>query len=305
MTSLVTIGIPAFKAARLGESIASALSQTYGNIEVVVVNDKSPDDVDSVIERFNDSRLHYVVNERNLGAKDPTANWNECLRHARGEFFCLLCDDDVYAPTFIEELMKLSQRYPNCNVFRSGVCVVDDEGNEVTCFPASPEWEPVDDYMWHIYRGLRRQTISEFMLRRSVMDKVGGYVSMPYAWGSDYLSIFTFAGNTGIASTGKRLMTFRDSGFNLSSDQKNMDEKLLAFKEYIIRTKQLLLDLHSARADKILPFIDIHYRNAIVGHMIEADKKTLLRIITHRKRFDVTIGVLLRYILRKTKMLKG
>ena len=62
MSPHVTIAIPAFKAAYLSDSIASALAQTYDNIEVVVVNDKSPDDIDSVIGHFNDPRLRYCVN---------------------------------------------------------------------------------------------------------------------------------------------------------------------------------------------------------------------------------------------------
>lgn len=301
MQPLVTIAIPAYKATYLCESIAAALTQTYQNIEVLVVNDCSPADIASIVKAFNDPRIRYFVNKENLGAKDPTANWNECLRLAEGEFFCLLCDDDLYAPTFVEELVGLSERHPHCNVFRSGVRVVDAKGTETDSFPASPEWETVEDYMWHIYRGLRRQTISEFMLRRSAVLQLGGYVALPYAWGSDYLSTFKFGLSGGIASTGLRLTTFRDSGANLSSDNDNMDDKLLAFKEYIRQTKEIIKDEKFERADDILPYIDSHYDNAVIDHMLEADAEAFFRIIANPKLFGVTTRIFFKYLYRKLK----
>ena len=62
---LVSIAIPAYKARHLHESLASALSQTYENIEVVVVNDQSPEDVASVVSQFDDPRIRYFENKEN------------------------------------------------------------------------------------------------------------------------------------------------------------------------------------------------------------------------------------------------
>lgn len=301
MQPLVTIAIPAYKATYLCESIAAALTQTYPNIEVVIVNDHSPADLSTIVKAFNDPRIRYFVNEQNLGAKDPSANWNECLRKAQGEFFCLLCDDDSYAPTFVETLVQLAERHPHCHVFRSGVRVINKEGEETDFFPSSPEWESVEDYMWHVYRGLRRQTISEFMFRREAMVQAGGYTPLPYAWGSDYLSVYRIAGDGGIASTGLRLTTYRDTGENLSSNQQNMDEKLLAFKEYIRQTKDIIHDGHFSHSALILPAIERYYQNAAIGHMLEADSEALFRIIFNRKQYDLKGRSLLRYLLKKIR----
>ena len=178
---------------------------------------------------------------------------------------------------------------------------MDAKGQETDFFPASPEWETLEDYMWHVYRGLRRQTISEFMLRRSALEKAGGYSSLPYAWGSDYLTIYRLAEEGGIASTGLRLTTYRDSGSNLSSDHENMDDKLLAFKEYIRQTAEIVKERNFAHADKILPCIEQHYSQAVVDHMLEADTEAFFRIIANPKLFGVTGSILRRYLIQKLK----
>ena len=63
--SLVTIAIPAYKVEFLKEAISSALNQTYSNIELVIIDDNSPENIDSIIKEFNDSRIHYYKNAIN------------------------------------------------------------------------------------------------------------------------------------------------------------------------------------------------------------------------------------------------
>ena len=301
MNPLVSIAIPAYKATYLRESIASALAQTYANIELIIVNDHSPEDLNAIVSTFSDERIHYFVNEHNLGADDPSANWNECLRHARGEYFCLLCDDDLYAPTFVEELLRMAERHPECNVYRSGVRIIDVNGVETDRYPSSPEWETVEEYMWHVYRSIRRQTISEFMLRREALEAMGGYVRLAYAWGSDYLTIYRLALEHGIASTTKRLTTYRDSGLNMSSDQKNMDDKLLAFNRYMQATRDIIHENRFTSQAQLLPFMDNYQRRAQVAHILEADNEAFFRILSNQKLFGVNTKIIARALFKKLK----
>ena len=73
---LVTVAIPAYKADYLFDSISSVLAQTYTTLELVIVNDRSPQDIEAVVRRFYDSRIRYYVNEKNLGGENPALNWN-------------------------------------------------------------------------------------------------------------------------------------------------------------------------------------------------------------------------------------
>jgi glycosyltransferase involved in cell wall biosynthesis len=56
--------LPVFKAKYLSESIDSILNQTMSDFELIIVNDQSPDDIDSIVFSFNDSRIQYDINEK-------------------------------------------------------------------------------------------------------------------------------------------------------------------------------------------------------------------------------------------------
>ena len=92
-TPRVTVAIPTYRgAAHLGAAIDSVLSQTFGDFELLVLDDNSPDDTAAVVARFTDPRLVYLRNPQNLG---PLGNWDRCLAEGRGGYFKLLPHDDV------------------------------------------------------------------------------------------------------------------------------------------------------------------------------------------------------------------
>lgn len=94
--SLVSICIPTYLGAVfLAATIESVLRQSCADFEVWVVDDASPDKTFDAVAAFNDRRIRYVRNERNLG---PNANWNRCLELARGKYYKLLPQDDLLEP---------------------------------------------------------------------------------------------------------------------------------------------------------------------------------------------------------------
>ena len=66
MTPLVSIAIPAYKKKFLAEAIQSVLNQSIQDFELIIVNDKSPEDIDCVVENFNDNpvTVRVVVNTK-------------------------------------------------------------------------------------------------------------------------------------------------------------------------------------------------------------------------------------------------
>jgi len=103
-TPLVSIVIPAYKAANyLAEAIESALGQTYKNVEVIVVNDGSPDDgaTRQVALRYGD-KIRYF--EKPNGGSSSALNYG--IKMMRGEWFSWLSHDDLYYPEKVEKQIE-------------------------------------------------------------------------------------------------------------------------------------------------------------------------------------------------------
>lgn len=104
---LVSIVIPVYKGANyLAEAIDSALNQTYNNIEILVVNDGSPDDgeTEKVALSYGD-KIRYIYKE-NGGVSSAL---NAGIREMKGEYFSWLSHDDLYEPTKIQKQVELIQ----------------------------------------------------------------------------------------------------------------------------------------------------------------------------------------------------
>jgi glycosyltransferase involved in cell wall biosynthesis len=93
--------MPCFNgAACLRESIASALAQTYREIELIVIDDGSTDESPKILSESNDSRIR-VLTQSHSGV---CVARNRGLRTARGEFVAFLDADDAWHPACLERL---------------------------------------------------------------------------------------------------------------------------------------------------------------------------------------------------------
>jgi len=277
--TLISIAIPAFKDKYLGIAIESILAQTIKDFELIIVNDASPNPITDIVKKYNDPRIKYFINEQNIGGLDPVSNWNKCLSYAQGDYFALLCDDDIYEPTFLEKMLYLAELYPDCNVFKSGVSEINEKNEVVNSYPESPNWESCVDYIRAVYARIRKQTISEWFFRRQHMINCGGYENVPMAWGADYLSIFIFSKDGGIASTKEKLVTFRRSGLNITTNRdRYLEKKLLGSKVYADKLLKFVLDNNLMQENEI---------KKIVAYLKDSEQKGALSVASPRKIWSI------------------
>ncbi len=288
---LVTIAIPAYKGWFLSQAIESAIAQTYRNIEILVVNDCSKENLDNIVLSYTDKHIRYVRNEQNLGGANPARNWNRCVELAQGEYFALLCDDDVFSPDFVEQMMALAITHPQCSVFRARACFINKDGQVVNYYPSAPQYESVKDYMWHVFNFYRYQTISEFLIRTETIRKHGGYAYLPIAWYADYVSIYRFAGENGIVSTSNILVSFRQSGENISSqDSKNTLEKLQASYMYIDIVTGILqkMSLSGEEMRRMIDLLNHHVFRNTKYHLQRAQWGVLWKLLFTYRSYRIS-----------------
>ena len=222
--NLISIAIPAYKATYLREAISSALNQTYTNFELIIVNDKSPENLNKIVKSFNDSRIRYYENNENLGKKSIVHNWNKCLSLAKGEFFVLLCDDDIMMPNFLKTMIQYTYKYPKCNVFKTRCYIIKDSKiiEETSLWD---EFQTFDTFFDKKMRRMRKHTISEFLYRTSYIQTLQ-YIPFPIGYYSDDASIIRFIENGGICCSKEILMKFRRSDIHIPGNKSLNKQKV-------------------------------------------------------------------------------
>lgn len=98
---LVSVIMPSYNTAKyIAETIESVRNQTYPYWELIIVDDCSTDDTDTVVANYlSDSRIRYLKNDINSGA---AISRNKALREAKGKWIAFLDSDDVWHPEKLE-----------------------------------------------------------------------------------------------------------------------------------------------------------------------------------------------------------
>lgn len=100
----VSIIIPIYNGEKyLKETIDSCVNQTYGRIEIILVNDASSDDSEAIaLEYVNNNNVIYISNEKNAGMMKSC---NRGIAQATGNKVIVLGQDDILPPKHVETVM--------------------------------------------------------------------------------------------------------------------------------------------------------------------------------------------------------
>ena len=110
MADLVSIIMPVYNAEKyVGEAVQSVMNQTHMHWELLIINDGSTDNSQSIIDPFDDVRIKKFKQE-NTGV---SAARNVGLRNMSGEFFCFLDADDILTPNSLACRMAVFKQNPD------------------------------------------------------------------------------------------------------------------------------------------------------------------------------------------------
>lgn len=124
---LVTIVTPSYnQGGFIGATIESVLSQTYNNIEYIIVDGESTDNTMDVIANYND-RIDTIIHERDKGQSDAI---NKGFKLAKGKLVGWLNSDDTIEPNCVETIVELYKNNPDGAIFYgSKINVIDRDSN--------------------------------------------------------------------------------------------------------------------------------------------------------------------------------
>lgn len=130
---LVSVIVPNYNHSRyLDRRMQSILSQTYHNIEVIILDDHSSDNSVEVIQSYlSDPRItKFIINEINSG--NTFVQWKRGLSHAKGEIVWIAESDDYADVNMLEELVNAYTHKPNTVLAYTTNVLVDENENELS-----------------------------------------------------------------------------------------------------------------------------------------------------------------------------
>lgn len=227
---LISFLLPAYKSRWMAQSIESILAQTFDDIELVIVNDCSPEDIKAIVDRYTDPRIRYYENSENIGGKSLVQQWEKCISYARGEYLVLAGDDDIYHPRFAEECMELVEKYPFVDIVRARTEQIDENGVVIGVDGSFPELISQLEYAYYYRNGSAFICIGNFLFRSSALRREG-IIDFPNALGSDISTSIALAKN-GMANSSEMLFSFRQSTQNLSGSVSDPKLRLSALRQF-------------------------------------------------------------------------
>jgi len=235
-TFKVSVIIPTYKRAeKLDFAIESVLAQTYGSVEVVVVDDNDPE---SEFRRITESKMNkyitnkkvtYIKNKENLGGSLAR---NEGIKISTGDYITFLDDDDVYLPNKISEQVSymieenLEMTFTDLGLYNTDEKLIDyREFNFIKSFEKS------DLLKYHLTRNLTGTPT--FMYKREAIETIGGFEDA-YCGQEFYLMMMTIEGDFRIGYIPKsNVKAYIHNSEKISNGKSKItgEKKLMQFKK--------------------------------------------------------------------------
>lgn len=183
----VSVLVPVYNAEKfISATISAVLGQTFSDFELILADDASNDSTEKIIKAFDDKRIIYVRNEKNLGI---TANRNKLIDLAKGEYIAVLDHDDICLPNRLETQVKFLDEHKEVAMIGSWFELTCPKGAPfwrrmitnlgwVWCHPMYPNW----DDLWQ-GNVMMHPTI---MYRRKVFSDLGIKYRADYSPAEDY-----------------------------------------------------------------------------------------------------------------------
>ena len=112
------------KAPYVAKAIQSVLAQTFMDYELIIMDDGSKDDSFSIALKAIEGRGNcHLYRQKNAGVSMAR---NNGVALSQGEYLCFLDADDWWEPTFLEEMSKLIEEFPDAGIYGTNYTIVNE-----------------------------------------------------------------------------------------------------------------------------------------------------------------------------------
>lgn len=218
----LSVLLPVHNEARfVAAAVTSVLSQSFGDLELIVVDDGSSDGSGGEVRRVADKRVRVVTREQPSG--DLAVALGSGLEVARGELVARMDADDISYPGRFERQVRELEERPELVLVGTWADVLDGDGNHVMV--SRPPADPVDvRFVLHYRCPFHHPSV---MFRRAAVETVGGY-RPGYRYAEDFdlwrrLMSVGEAANLPEVLLGQRFHSSSSSGRNADAQAEQSD----------------------------------------------------------------------------------
>lgn len=229
----------------LDESISSVLSQTYKDFEFIIVDDASTDSSRKVIENYHDKRIKKYYAEKN---RNIAYSLNLALSMASGEYIARIDSDDVWELNKLEIQVQYMENHSECGACFTKVNIIDEYSNIAN--------DMYDEY-FQLFNSAENKSQREWLrfffyqgnclchpsvvIRRNVLEHVGGYYHLAYVPAEDYELWTRIAMKYPIHILEEKLVRYRwEETVNKISGK--TDGRIYAFPNIMMLTRKRIME---------------------------------------------------------------
>jgi glycosyltransferase involved in cell wall biosynthesis len=176
MQQLVSILIPAYNAEFfIAETLDSALSQTWQNTEIIVVDDGSTDNTLMIAKQYESKGVKVISQGRNRG---QTAALNRCLAASQGDFIQYLDADDILEPQKIEVQIRRLLKEPPGTLAIAPWARFYQNDLATAKFVPNNDWQDFDDpiaWLVECWTGHGTMPPTSWLYPREIVEATGSW----------------------------------------------------------------------------------------------------------------------------------
>lgn len=167
----ISIILPTYNRAEyIVETVESIRSQTYSNWELLVLDDRSDDNTETLIQQIQDTRVQYHKTQRRLGI---TGTRNEGLSKAEGDLIAFMDSDDLWDATKLEKQVAALQQYPDAGFSLTGGFNFRKQLEPIDFFYKQKEGIKYDNIFISFFKSEVSATTPSLMFRKQCLETTG------------------------------------------------------------------------------------------------------------------------------------
>lgn len=215
-TPAVSVVLPVHNGAPyIAMALESLLGQTFGDFELIVIDDGSTDHSSDTVRAFRDPRIRLYEQAKQGVAR----TLNRGIELARGEFIARQDHDDISLPERLSAQYAYLRKHPDCAILGTWATIVDAEGK-----PTGREHlHPTQEYLLKWALLLNNPLVhSSVMMRKTAVQAVGGYCELATRQPPEDFELWSrMARSYRLANLPERLVLYREVPTSISRDRSN------------------------------------------------------------------------------------